>query len=630
MNYRREIDGLRGLAVMSVMLFHAGFEAFSGGFVGVDVFFVISGYLITTIILAELEQGKFSIVNFYERRARRILPALFLVMLVCIPFAWFWLLPQDMKSFSQSLVAVSVFASNILFWRESGYFDTVAELKPLLHTWSLAVEEQYYVLFPLFLMLFWKLGKRWILITLGLVFLASLALAQWGAYAKPAAAFYLLPTRGWELLIGAFVAFYFSSKRFQQPPRAIAELGGLIGILLFAYSIFSFNSHTPFPSLHTLAPTIGAALIILFSSPFTSLGRLLGSHPLVGIGLISYSAYLWHQPLLAFARYREFNEPNQILFGLLLIASFIAAYFTWKFIEKPFRNKNLFSRKSIFIYGLLVSLIFTTFGTIGHLSNGFRNRLTVKQAHILRYEEPSYTHELLKNIYRMGDCFLKDEQDSATFSEKCQALNSKDSVLVWGDSHAAALSYGLRMLFPDVSQYTASGCPPIKDAILERAPKCKSINDFVFVKLSELAPRKIFLHANWVAYERQDPIANLHKTITLIKEILPSAEIFVIGPVPHWQPSLPVCLARGDINLDREYVIETPSIKKLLILDNLLRDEMENQNIHYLSPIKLLCSNSSCQVSVIYDGKVEPIAWDSAHLTEAGSVILADKLLKNN
>lgn len=178
MDYRREIDGLRALAVVPVILFHAGFDMFSGGFVGVDVFFVISGYLITTIILAELEQNKFSIVNFYERRARRILPALFFVMLVCIPFAWFWLLPSDMMDFSQSLIAVSVFASNILFWHQSGYFDTAAELKPLLHTWSLAVEEQYYVLFPLFLVLVWKLDKRWILVMLGLAFVTSLAVAQ--------------------------------------------------------------------------------------------------------------------------------------------------------------------------------------------------------------------------------------------------------------------------------------------------------------------------------------------------------------------------------------------------------------------------------------------------------------------
>lgn len=222
MDYRREIDGLRALAVLPVILFHAGFRTFSGGFVGVDVFFVISGYLITTIILAELEQGKFSIINFYERRARRILPALFLVMFACLPFAWLWLLPQDMDSFSQSLIAVSVFASNILFWKTSGYFDTAAELKPLLHTWSLAVEEQYYLFFPLFLMLAWRLSRRWILPLLGVSFVASLTAAQWNSAAKPMAAFFLLPTRGWELLIGAFVAFFFSkysNKSFSNDAR---------------------------------------------------------------------------------------------------------------------------------------------------------------------------------------------------------------------------------------------------------------------------------------------------------------------------------------------------------------------------------------------------------------------------
>lgn len=194
MDYRRELDGLRALAVLPVILFHAGFETFSGGFVGVDVFFVISGYLITTIILAELNRGNFSIVNFYERRARRILPALFLVMLACIPFAWILLAPADLNSFAKSLVAVSLFVSNVFFWKDGDYFETAAELKPLIHTWSLAVEEQYYVLFPLFLMLFWKFGKRWILVTLGLVFVLSFAVAQWASYAKPAAAFFTAAT----------------------------------------------------------------------------------------------------------------------------------------------------------------------------------------------------------------------------------------------------------------------------------------------------------------------------------------------------------------------------------------------------------------------------------------------------
>ena len=193
MNYRAEIDGLRALAVLPVIFFHAGFEWFNGGYIGVDVFFVISGYLITTIIISEMSEERFSIVNFYDRRARRILPALFFVMAMCIPFAWFWLTPNDLKDFGQSLVAVSIFSSNILFWLESGYFDTASELKPLLHTWSLAVEEQYYILFPLFLMIMWRLRINWILIFLFIAFLTSLGFAQWAAYNSPSAGFYILP-----------------------------------------------------------------------------------------------------------------------------------------------------------------------------------------------------------------------------------------------------------------------------------------------------------------------------------------------------------------------------------------------------------------------------------------------------
>jgi peptidoglycan/LPS O-acetylase OafA/YrhL len=199
MKYRREIDGLRALAVLPVILFHAGFKTFSGGFVGVDVFFVISGYLITSIILAEKEAGTFTLVKFYERRARRILPALFLVMAACLPFAWLWLFPRDMKSFSQSLVAVSVFASNVLFWRTSGYFDTAAELKPLLHTWSLGVEEQYYVFFPILIILTWLLGKRWIPVMLGVVGVVSFVAGQWISATNPTAAFFLLTNAGGNL-----------------------------------------------------------------------------------------------------------------------------------------------------------------------------------------------------------------------------------------------------------------------------------------------------------------------------------------------------------------------------------------------------------------------------------------------
>jgi len=201
MTYRREIDGLRAFAVIPVILFHAGFQTFSGGFVGVDVFFVISGYLITSLILEEKQAGTFTLVGFYERRVRRILPALFLVMFACLPFVWLWLPPLEMGSFSQSLVAVSGFASNVLFYLKSDYFETAAALKPLLHTWSLAVEEQYYLLFPIFLLLIWRLGKHWIVAVLAVVAIVSLALAQWGSLNHQAFTFFLLPTRGWELLV---------------------------------------------------------------------------------------------------------------------------------------------------------------------------------------------------------------------------------------------------------------------------------------------------------------------------------------------------------------------------------------------------------------------------------------------
>ena len=208
MKHRKEIDGLRALAVLPVILFHAGFTTFSGGFVGVDIFFVISGYLITTIIVDEIEAGSFSLLNFYERRARRILPALFFVMLCTLPFAWFWMLPHELKSFSESLVAVPVFASNVLFYLTSDYFNTDTERMPLIHTWSLAVEEQYYVLFPLFLMLVWKLGKRWIISSLLLVAIVSALAAQWGSNTYPSFTFYLLPTRGFEILIGALISLF--------------------------------------------------------------------------------------------------------------------------------------------------------------------------------------------------------------------------------------------------------------------------------------------------------------------------------------------------------------------------------------------------------------------------------------
>lgn len=456
MKYRREIDGLRALAVVPVILFHAGFQAFSGGFIGVDVFFVISGYLITSIILAEKQAGTFTIVNFYERRARRILPALFVVLSACLPFAWLWLLPTDMKNFSQSLVAVSAFASNILFLIRSGYFESSAELLPLLHTWSLAVEEQYYLFFPIFLMLTWRLGQRWLVFMLAAIAVVSLAAAQWGSANMPAAAFYLLPTRGWELLIGALTAFYLARPSKLNHGLPVSQLGSAIGLLLIAYAVFAFGKQTPFPSLYALIPTIGAALIILFATPQTLSGKLLGSKLFVGIGLISYSAYLWHQPLFAFARHTSLDEPDKLLLLALAVMAVVLAYFSWKYVETPFRNKQRFTRKQIFAYGAIGSAVFVSFGMTGQLSNGFFTR-----------EAPSHLPE---NYFKMASSdsiqsrgidgkFCVSETASIC---KISRVEGARKILLVGDSHSADYSIEFRKFVNakaySASQFSIGGC----------------------------------------------------------------------------------------------------------------------------------------------------------------------------
>ena len=456
MQYRAEIDGLRALAVLPVILFHAGFEWFSGGFVGVDVFFVISGYLITTIIISEMAEGKFSIINFYERRARRILPALFFVMAACLPFAWLWLTPNDLKDFGQSLVAVSTFSSNILFWLESGYFDTATELKPLLHTWSLAVEEQYYILFPIFLMLTWRLGNKWVLILLSVVFAISLGVAAWATQyaAHPkiiSGAFFLLPTRGWELLIGVFAAFYLK-YRTHFKSHSVNQVLSLLGFGMIIYSIHAFNETTPFPSLYALIPTIGTGLLILCAVPKTLVHNLLSLKFFVGIGLISYSAYLWHQPVLAFARHAVLGIELGVLALIVLIGLSLAlGWFSWHFIEKPFRNRKVFVRKDIFSMSALLIAIFITIGLIIHFNTGFLDRI------------PSDLREdKLKRVASSCNFKFNEPLKLARLAE-CHAGSA---VFLVGDSHAQALSGAVSEKLGELgltaTTLSHGGCFPIK------------------------------------------------------------------------------------------------------------------------------------------------------------------------
>ncbi len=455
MKYRAEVDGLRALAVVPVIFFHAGYPGFSGGFVGVDVFFVISGYLITSIIASELDQGKFSIVSFYERRARRILPALTFVIACSIPPALFLLSPEDLVDFGQSVVATQLFASNVLFWREVGYFGTATELKPLLHTWSLAVEEQYYIFFPPLLMAIWAFARRGLWVILGASFVVSLAAAEYWSLQKPSAVFFLSPFRAWELLIGAFCALYLGNRQFMPLRGALADLAGLAGLLMILASIILYDKDTPFPGKFALLPTLGTAAVILFAHVGTWTARFLALSPFVGIGLISYSAYLWHQPLFAFARHATPGEPSWLMFGALTVLSLVLAWLSWKFVEAPFRNRHSVSRAQIFWFSGLSILLLGAAGFLLTLNKGWPERLP-----------PRLQAMLIDDRVRVltGPC---DFSSPKSVNEKrFQTCQDQDNIVyLVGDSHTKAIADSLRQKLDaqgrNLIVLTAAGCLPI-------------------------------------------------------------------------------------------------------------------------------------------------------------------------
>jgi peptidoglycan/LPS O-acetylase OafA/YrhL len=529
MKYRPEIDGLRALAVLPVIFFHAGIKQFSGGYVGVDVFFVISGYLITTIIISDMAAGKFSLVNFYERRARRILPALFFVMVACLPFAWLWLSPSDLKDFGQSLVAVSTFSSNILFWVESGYFNTAAELKPLLHTWSLAVEEQYYILFPIFLMVTWSLGIKLVLILLSIVFLVSLSVAQWGAYNSPSASFYLLPTRGWELLIGVFVAFYLRYNNTSKSHHTNQVLS-LLGFGMIFYSIVYFDENTPFPSLYGLIPTCGTGLLILSAVPNTFVHRLLSASSVVGLGLISYSAYLWHQPLLAFARHRLLGELSSFTLIIIILASLLMAYVSWKWVEKPFRNTNHIPRKTIFILSSISIISFIILGSFLSFKSYEVSKLN-KSFNYQFYNELSDEKYLRKVLSKSGECWFNGKDGEVNIDDfiakwNCLPKNIGESeIFVFGDSTAADISSGLRSQHKSIIQLGGAGCGLITNRDYGYPNYCIKIHELAKQTLSH-GVKTVILSLRYDKNELNDE----YITKILDEWSIPGVQVYLLPP----------------------------------------------------------------------------------------------------
>ncbi|MBB1162460.1 acyltransferase family protein [Aquariibacter albus] len=626
MHYRREIDGLRALAVVPVILFHAGFDGLKGGFVGVDVFFVISGYLITTIITRDLDAGRFSIIDFYERRARRILPALFLVLLVTAAAAWLLMLPSDLAGFAKSLVSVVIFSSNILFWQESGYFDTSAELKPLLHTWSLAVEEQFYVLFPLFLMLGGRLGKR---LTFGLLvffLIASFAFAQWATNAKPVAAFYLLPSRGWELLIGAAAAIYINWSRRPTHPQWIDGALSWLGMMLLVFANFNYSKITPFPGLYAAVPTVGAALVIVFASPRNMVGRLLGQSIFVGIGLVSYSAYLWHQPLFALARYRTATEHGSSLLLWLSLASFALAYLTWRYVEAPFRDRHRVSRPKIFLGSLVGGLFFLVIGVAAIATRGFLDhyssyRLSDKQASLLKYSNYESTEDFVRST-RYGSCFFGTQLDSFDYFDRvnCLRLSSQQpNYLLIGDSHAAHWAGAIRNIFPNVNllQATASGCRP-----LFRYDGAKRCTDMVRYIYEEFVPRHridgIILSGRWGA----DEVMALRETVDRLRPLV--GEVIVFGPTAEYRKSLPHILINDPAlgELWSSYASNF-RVKDRGQVVRQIEAALVGSGATYIDIQAEVCDANRCRVLA---DEMQPMVWDYGHFTAPGAEFIIRKL----
>lgn len=506
LRYRPEVDGLRALAVIPVIFFHAGFDWMAGGYVGVDVFFVISGYLITSILVREMQEGRFSLVSFYERRARRILPALFTVMAACLPFAWLWMTPDQLQEFAHSLAATSLFGANFLFWHTSDYFATAADLKPLLHTWSLAVEEQYYLFFPLAIMLLWRIRLPGLTLAVSLLALSSLVLSEWGGFSR-STNFYLLHTRAWELLLGSLLALACTRGSRFIMPQPVRELLAVLGLALIVTAMVTFDANTSFPGLSALVPTAGTALILVFGQPSTWTGKLLATRGLVGIGLVSYSAYLWHQPLFAFARLATPSAPSSRLLAMLSITALLLAWLSWRWVEQPFRDRKRLSRRRIFTLAAIGILLFTTLGLIGHWQKGFEHRLGAQVSTL--FKDLRITKDELCGQTRKGEALSLDT---------CRAGHPAQPVTlaVLGDSHANALYSELAKALARQGRATTlltqSACPPVRGvnhANNNPRYRCHDFSEEVFNLLAaEPEIDTLVLAARWTLYLENSPFDN--------------------------------------------------------------------------------------------------------------------------
>ena len=614
--YRADIDGLRAIAVLAVVGYHAAPDLFPGGFVGVDVFFVISGFLISTIIFGSLQRNSFSFAEFYGRRIRRIFPALLLVLAASLALGWFLLLPDEYKQLGLHVAGGAGFVSNFVLLNEGDYFDSAAQTKPLLHLWSLGIEEQFYIVWPFMLWLAWK-SRNNLPRVLVAVCVISFALDLVLIHLDPGAAFYAPHARFWELLFGSLLAY---STLYRQDLAARFGRSSLAGAALILVGILGFTNEDPFPGLLAALPAGGAVLIIA-SGTQAWLNRLvLSNRVLVWFGLISYPLYLWHWPLLTFARLQESGTPAPEVRAAAVLASIALAWLTYRLVEIPVRVGGRRTVKAIGLATLMAAAGYAGYSTYQRDGLGFRFPDIVRQLGEYKYD--------VKKGYRAGSCFLSSEQDYSAFSA-CDATpptGTAASILIWGDSHAAQLVPGYQDSFDGrfrIIQRTASGCPPILDLDFRLRPQCRAINDHVLELVREVRPGRVVLAAAWSVYDWK----RVEYTVARLRKI-GIANIDLVGPVPAWTDRLPRQIylyykRHRSIPERMTFGLKRDSMQ----LDPVLSDFSRRLGINYLSPAKILCNEAGC-LTMLGERADTLTAWDYAHLTDAGSRYLVSRFPK--
>jgi len=632
MTYRAEIDGLRALAVVPVILFHAGVGVFDGGFLGVDVFFVISGYLISSIILNELAEGKFKLSKFYERRARRILPALALVLVITSLGFLILVNPseQELEMLEDSVISSIFFSSNFYFPLLSGYFAADAELLPAIHTWSLSVEEQFYLVYPPLILACLKIGNRTLTLFIASVFVLSLIGAQAGTVFFSKWNFYLLPTRAWELAIGAMCSVYLRKDRGSYNLKK--EVASLTGLLFIACSICIFDRNQSYPSVLSLLPTTGTALVIVFAQKQTLVQRFLSIRIFVGIGLISYSAYLWHQPLLACARHLCVHPkmmPSSILFSTIAL-TMVCAYLTFHLVEQPFR-KGRYSLK--ILAGASLTALFVYIGSKHFWTMAGAGRSA---------EFSSLSRDLAKDDY---DCVKKDEAGYhfGVISEK------PPDVVLLGDSHA-------RMLIPNLSEKLKEnglyGFHPYKSSSEKNALAINDGTSTVEIERWITAVKKLtrsskltivslrysfFYTGKWNYFynlSRNDQDRLSQKDETLLERLdqihAISNKLIVIGPVPEtpdWGPNAGRSLFGKSVPSTYDFFRQN----NLSGLNLLRRFEDKHADTNVLYPHEYLLDPQSKLLRTTHKkatGETLPLYYDDDHLNKLGSTKLVQDIFE--